>query len=297
MSIAEVQLETWAKPGAQVQSANTYQAIKKVIESNDAPYSGRSMSSYLQGSYGNDTNVFGLESDVDIVLQCSSIYYPDLQLLPPDQKEHYDRVHVSAEYNYATLKTEVVGWLQAKFPGDCDPGKKAIRIKAGGGRRDADVLPCCNYRRYRSFKGHEDAKYTEGICFIVDGKLIGNFPKQHKANCVTKQAETNNNFKAMVRIIKNMRNRMTGDGLVPAGIAPSYYVEGLLWNVPSNLYAGTYANMFHAIYNFIQNGDTTKFVCANHQEWLLRSGEVTCWEPANFKTFFDALGEFWDAGV
>lgn len=86
MSIAEVQLETWAKPGAQVQSANTYQAIKKVIESNDAPYSGRSMSSYLQGSYGNDTNVFGLESDVDIVLQCSSIYYPDLQLLPPDQK-------------------------------------------------------------------------------------------------------------------------------------------------------------------------------------------------------------------
>lgn len=78
MSIPESKLEVWAKQGSVTQSADTYEIIKGAVESVHAPYANRSPSSFLQGSYGNNTNVYGAESDVDVVLQCNSVYYYDL---------------------------------------------------------------------------------------------------------------------------------------------------------------------------------------------------------------------------
>jgi hypothetical protein len=131
------------------QSAETYQSIKAVIESANAPYSNRSVSSFLQGSYGNDTNVRGVESDVDIVLKTSSIYYPDLQKLPDDQKAHYKRVHTDATYSQEEFRTDVSSWLQKQYGADFDPGEKALTINANGNRRSADVL-ACSHARFRA---------------------------------------------------------------------------------------------------------------------------------------------------
>jgi hypothetical protein len=64
VAIPESQLETWTHIGAGPQSTATYQSIKAVIEHKDAPYASRQIDSFLQGSYGNDTNVFGADSDV-----------------------------------------------------------------------------------------------------------------------------------------------------------------------------------------------------------------------------------------
>jgi hypothetical protein len=43
---------------------------------------------------------------------------------------------------------------------------------------------------------------------------------------------TGSGFKQTVRIFKNMRHRLIDDRLLRDGAAPSYYIEGLLSNVP-----------------------------------------------------------------
>ena len=166
MSISEAQLDTWAKPGNQVQSANTYGTIKPIIENRDSPYSGRDISSHLQGSYGNDTNVFGLEADVDIVLQSGAVYYPDLHKLSPEQKALYEQGRSGASYSVEQFKVDVTGWLRKQFPGQVDPGAKAITIKGTENRRKADVLACCDYYRFFTFFGFGDprTRIEKGVC-------------------------------------------------------------------------------------------------------------------------------------
>lgn len=295
MSVPEKQLETWSHIGSRVQSANTYNSIKAVIESSDSPYANRDISSYLHGSYGNHTNIIGVESDVDIVLRSKSVYYPDLHKLPQDQKDHFEHIRSPASYSVEQFRTDVGGWLEENYGRDYDVGVKALKIKSNNSRRSADILACCQYRRYLHFNGHQDSKFIEGICFkLPDGKLIANFPKLHHDNCVKKHQETNSYFKAMVRIWKNIRNKMRERKIIESGTAPSYYIEGLLWNVPNHLFGHSYERTFAQCYSYLHYADKTELVCANRNAWLIRKGEATSWEPNQFNTFFNALGGFWD---
>ena len=65
MGITEAQLEIWAKPGAETTSSNTYLIIRNALEKAGATYSDRTYKIFLQGSYGNTTNIYS-ESDVDV---------------------------------------------------------------------------------------------------------------------------------------------------------------------------------------------------------------------------------------
>jgi hypothetical protein len=55
-----------------------------------APYAGKSYSIFLQGSYGNDTNIYA-DSDVDVVMRLASTFYHDLDDLSEDQKNAFTR--------------------------------------------------------------------------------------------------------------------------------------------------------------------------------------------------------------
>lgn len=298
MAISEKQLETWSGIGSQVQSANTHQSIKGVVDDKNAPYANRSPSSYLQGSYGNDTNIIGVDSDVDIVLQCDSIYYYDLDQLTEQEKQLYKSTHHGAEYNCKAFRADVETWLRKNYGSDLVPGEKAMHIKPNGGRRKADVLPCVGFKRYTSYKGDSDAgtAWHPGICFfLADNTRVENFPKQHRDNLVAKHQATGSYLKPMVRIIKNMRNRMRDDGLIADGTAPSYFIEGLLANVPDNLFGKSYQQTFLAAYAHLAKVDRSKLVCANRLHWLVLKDRRTSWDPSKFDAFFNALGKFWNS--
>jgi hypothetical protein len=89
MPIPESQLETWSKVGSQTQSKETYTTIRNALDDKAAAYAG-STDIFLQGSYGNDTNVYGKDSDVDIVMLCDKAYFRDLSRLSPLEKAAYD---------------------------------------------------------------------------------------------------------------------------------------------------------------------------------------------------------------
>src|SRR5690348_13337191 len=107
MAIAESQLDTWSHQGSVVQSAQTYEAIKKVLDDSTSPYASKDFSIFLQGSYGNDTNVFR-DSDVDIVICLDQTYYADTAALTAGAKTNYDRAFNRASYEYDTFRSDIL---------------------------------------------------------------------------------------------------------------------------------------------------------------------------------------------
>lgn len=67
MPISESQLFAWTTPGALSGSATTHTSIKAALDAHSWP-DRMSFETYLQGSYGNHTNIRG-NSDVDLVVQ------------------------------------------------------------------------------------------------------------------------------------------------------------------------------------------------------------------------------------
>jgi len=88
MTIPEAQLETWSRVGSQTQSKDTYATVRNALNDKNAPYAG-SIEIFLQGSYGNDTNVYGKDSDVDIVMLCDRAYFRDLSRLTAIESAAY----------------------------------------------------------------------------------------------------------------------------------------------------------------------------------------------------------------
>jgi tRNA nucleotidyltransferase (CCA-adding enzyme) len=88
MAIPESQLDIWSHLGSVTQSASTYETIRNVLNDSQSPYYQRSFTIFLQGSYGNDTNVFR-DSDVDIVIRLNDTYYYDNSALGEGQKTKF----------------------------------------------------------------------------------------------------------------------------------------------------------------------------------------------------------------
>lgn len=294
MAIPESQLETWSKVGSIAQSAATYDTIKRVLEDKNAPYAGKDFSVFLQGSYGNGTNVYR-DSDVDVVLCLNQTYYSDTHWLLPRAKEAYEKAFVPATYGWPRFKAEVVEWLTRNFGADVRAGKKAIFIKGNGNRRDADVVVCAEHKRWRESSNGIDSLYDIGIVFwLPDGTQIVNFPKQHKENCAAKHQNTDQWFKPLVRVYKNMRNRMVDDGYLADGIGPSYFIEGMLWNVPMAHFGTSYQSSWVNAYNWIAQAGKTQLSCANDLHWLVRDNIPVCWQTKHFDAYLAAMLNYWN---
>lgn len=105
MTIPLVQLRTWSGQGATATSASTYATIKGALEDANAPYPNRNFKVFLQGSYGNDTNIWA-ESDVDVVIRYDGAFYDDIELRPVDEQTAFHAAFpTKSEYVYKTLRS------------------------------------------------------------------------------------------------------------------------------------------------------------------------------------------------
>jgi hypothetical protein len=297
MAISESQLETWSHQGSITQSKNTYATIKAALEDSATPFAARKPVVFLQGSYCNDTNIYN-ESDVDVVIQLDTCFRKDLEELPDDQRDAFNDAHSDATYTDADFKRDVLSHLQAKFGAAVKPGNKAVKIEANGSRRSADVLIAIQFRRYHRFIALDNQAYDTGSCFYNGaGTLVANYPKQHSENCTTKHQATNSRFKPLVRILKNMRAKLVGDDKLAAGVAPSYYIEGLLYNVPNDKFSGKCGEAFVNSIKWIQNADRSSFVCANEQYDLLREDANVTWSTADYEKFLATVVNLWNQWI
>lgn len=293
MAISERQLETWASQGPTKQFTDTYQSMRANLLDTSAPYPVKDVSVFLQGSYCNDTNVYG-DSDVDIVLKHNGAFYYDISEMTPQEQENFKAAFSKdAAYGYIQFKVDAESWITDLYT-NVEVGGKAVFVEGNSSRRDADVLVCQQFRRYKSYRsGVHD--FHEGVAFYTGGKRVENFPKQHSDNLTAKHQATKSAFKPLVRVYKNMRNSMIEKGLLADGIAPSYFIEGMLSNVPNDKFVGNYGDMWVACFNWIVTADETKLTTGSGLHWLVRDANGVCWPSANFHAFTAALKKNWES--
>ena len=162
-----------------------------------------------------------------------------------------------------------VRWGYRRIKGDFHSGS--------GNRRGCDVLVCARFKYYVPFTSSNDDQYAEEFVFLKDGSRIVNFPKQHSANCTAKHQATNQWFKGTVRIYKNMRNYLIDNGKLREGVAPSYFIEGMLYNVPVGNFGKSWDDSVVNTFNHINGADRSQFKCANGIHPLLEANSHVSW--------------------
>lgn len=291
MAIPEDQLTTWAQIGAQQTSKATYATVKLCLDGGTYP---KSTCSFLQGSYGNDTNI-RTESDVDVVMECNGVYYSDTSALPADQLANFNNSWSAANYDFHGFRTDVLNALRTRFGADANPGTKAIAINANGNRRKTDVLVCVEHHKYLSYYTGLPPQKVVGICFFKnDGTKVVNYPRLHSEHLTTKNQNTNEWFKRVVRIFKNARQRLISDGLIVVGAAPSYYIEGLLYNVPNPNFGTNYATSVLNCLRYLTQANRATFICANGQYPLLDGNADVTWNTAHCNAFVNGMVDLWN---
>jgi len=294
MAIPETQLETWSHQGSVTQSSTTYNSIKSTLEDIGTPYSGKNYEVFLQGSYGNSTNTYA-ESDVDLVIRLNDCFQHDLEDLPEDQRSAFKLAFADVSYGHVDFKRDVLSVLESAYRNRVTEGNKAIEIDGNDSMREADVVVAIQFRRYTKFRSLIDQNYIEGICFYSkSGQRIVNYPKQHSKNCTNKHQLCKSRFKPMVRVIKNIRTRLVSEGLIASDLAPSYFLEGLYYNVPENFFKSSYEETFTESINWILEANKSQFLCANEQYYLLRDDAEECWQEHKCNQFVAAAVELWN---
>jgi hypothetical protein len=273
---------SWAKPPGeteQTKSDNAERAIRKAINANSV-LNNRSITVFPQGSYRNRTNV-RIESDVDICALCTDSFFFDL----PDRMTPDDfNISTPANYLYSDYKNDIENALVDYLGRNAvKRGNKAFDVHETTYRVDADVVACFEHRRYQ-----RDGTYLEGAAFHTDqGRRIVNWPNQNYDNGVTKNSETGHRFKAIVRILKRLRNKMEDDRITLAKPVSSYLIECLVWNVPNegfghNTYMADVRWVLAHLFNNTRNVDSCKeWGEINELEYLFRTFQPWTREQAN----------------
>lgn len=262
MAIPESQLETWSHQGAQVSSKNTYNSIKTALANHSWP-SAMNHDVYLQGSYPNATNIYG-DSDVDVVVESSNVFYDDRPAAIKSQMGGYP-----AQYTWSEFRDEVKKALHTHYGfGVVSQHDKCVKVKGDGSNRlNADVVPCCSYRRYSG-----TTHLSTGITFWTQGNIqVVNFPKLHLSNGQSKNSDCSTNYKPNLRVFKNARNKAQGFGKFP-----SYFLECLFHNIPSEQYgythAYTYSNCLEWLHKASQANQLPGFFCQNGVQLMFGNG-------------------------
>ena len=245
---------------------------------------------YLQGSYRNDTNIRG-DSDVDVVLEMTSTVKYDTSSLSQYEQGLVSASFQPASYDWNDFRRETLKALEAGFGSSMvGQGNKSIKLKADPPRLAADVVVCMQHRRYTSY-----SSYVEGITSwaLRDELWIVNYPKEHYKNGAGKSARTWDRYKRTVRMFKNARNRLVSTGRISADLAPSYFVECLIYNAPDAAFHPSFQETYCSIVNWVVESVLDRLVCQNGQQWLFGSSPEQ-WSVVDAKTFANHLVSLWN---
>jgi len=264
VSVTESQLQdTWSNQGAITEAKNTHESVRTALDRYDWPssFDFDDFEVYLQGSYCNDTNIYG-NSDVDVVVELTSIWKRSLSGLTERQKQAYHERYSSASKTLDDFHQHVLEALRDHYssatfePPRVEQGDKCIKVDTG--YLDADVVVCQTYRSYVESEGTDPDEfyYLPGITFQTQsGKWIVNYPKVHYERGTIKHQNTSERFKPVVRCFKNARSHLVEKGEIAEDLAPSYFIECLVYNAPDRCFKSSYRDSFEAVIDYHQNSD------------------------------------------
>lgn len=297
MPIPESQLATWSNYHGTQKAIATHKVIRSTIEQG----LDRIVDTYLQGSYRNHTNTWG-KSDVDIVAELRSTFYYDIEQLSYREQQEFRASNGDSDYGWLEFRSDVIRVLTDRFGHQVDTTKKrCIEIDGSSDRMAADVVAAVEYRIYASFNSQTGGEYISGMRFLDLGTMqwVENFPKLHYENGATKNAlhNTRQNYKPTIRMFKNARDKLINDGYLSTDLAPSYFVECLLYNVPDSCFLGTYREMYVQVLEWLEKqveDDTLEDFCCQHGLGKLFGFSFVQWSDYKAISFIQQLRNLWD---
>jgi hypothetical protein len=166
--------------------------------------------------------------DVDILVIRTDTYYADFSEAPATSTEAAPARNPSQMFDEHT--EGVYRTLQAQYgTRNIERREKAIDVESDDLPLGADVVPCLQYRRFWS---RQPGNHMKGIVFWTDdGTKVVNFPQRHLIMGERYNEWCDGNYKATIRIFKNLRNALLERDSIDEGVTSSYFIECLLSNV------------------------------------------------------------------
>ena len=289
MPIPESQLSGWSNHGPQQASIRTHETIRKVLIAHRWP-SGMNYDFYLQGSYRNDTNIPG-DSDVDVVLEMNSTIQYDLHSLSQYEQGRQSSSFQPPTHTWNDFRREALKALETGFGRALvGQGNKSIKLKADPPRLAADIVVCMEHRKYTSYNS-----YVQGIAFyaLQDKRWVVNYPKLHYDNGADKSKRTWDRYKRTVRMFKSGRNRLERTNLIGSDLAPSYFLECLLYSAPDSAFQGGFQDTYCSIVNWLNQSNLAGLMCQNRQQYLFGDSDEQ-WSVTEAKALGGQLANLWN---
>ena len=272
----------WAQPLSDTEEEkckHSEQMIKDAIGS-DPELSLMDIHVFTQGSYKSNTNV-RQESDVDICVCLKSTFFYDFNSYSIQDDPINYGIYPSLT-KFSDFKNLIEEALVRRFGRpQVTRGNKAFDIHANTYRVDADVVPAFEHRVYLG-KNDGVPQYYEGIKFITDNDIsIINWPEQTHQNGISKNDFTSKRYKAIVRILKRLKNKMETENIPQAKNIGSFLISSLVWNVPNDQFGCTTLEndirnvLAHTFNKTLNDNDCEdwlevnglKYLFGSHQDW------------------------------
>ncbi len=276
ITISEEQLKTWARYIQLNKNAETYEKVKEIFRDKSFNYS-KDYEIYLQGSVANCTNIWA-DGDIDIIFQFNSTFCYEYEYRPSIYNNPSD-------YTQRQLRQDIKNTLDEQSI-SYEERNKCIKLFLGYDEwQDVDLVPCFQYRKHY---GPEIDQYDEGIAIeTLNGDLIINYPKQHKEN--GEQKNKRSHYKSMVRIFKNIRNKLVEENIIDEDLAPSYFIECLVYNIwDSEFNANSFRSALCNCLNWLCKYDLQGLTCQNKITYLF-GDEKTQWDLHDCKKFINEV--------
>lgn len=184
---------------------------------------------FLQGSYKNDTAISSI-NDIDIVAVRKN---PIMSLLFRWEQVFDDLIYKIGSYH--------------QYKNAISKGKKCIKLNLS--QKRIDIVPAI-------YSYENTNKFCEPIrIFNRETQLeVLNYPKTHYENGCIKNRNTNQKYKKCVRLLKNfIKNNNIKH------VAPSFYVECLIYSYPESWFQEELILCFYKIVNHLCNAADFNF--------------------------------------
>lgn len=289
MTIPEEQLRTWAAKGSNKISSPAHNKLRAVVS--NPKYSILSQkdlkfTTMLQGSYVNFTGIKD-NSDVDLVIKLTDYIKSNIDLTTMFKNIN------TPSYTFPTFKEDLYKTLINFYGKDkVIIDSKSIKVNIEGNFW-ADVVPAFQYF-YCHFV-ETDLRVIKGIYLETEnGVPIINFPNQHQKNGQRKSNETNEVSREMVRVFKNAKTHLVQNQIIDKKVAPSYFIENLIYNVPNEYFTNYLQETFLNILNHLIKSNIETFKCQNDQDDIF-GDKIWHWNIKDAHTFIKAVLELWES--
>lgn len=206
---------------------------------------------FLQGSYANDTAISDI-NDVDII----ALERPLLWFLPS--------LSTSSNLFY-NIKSKLE--TNQNYRGRITVGRKCLTLTLA--TRKADIVPATRVGIGQTNRFGEP---------IMIGQRILNFPRTHINNSQVKNQHTSNNYKRIVRMLKNYVNNWN-----LKSIAPSFYIECVIYSYPDNWFSSDLSNSLNSILSYMIGANfNPNFTTVAGDKIVISQTE---WNPQSFIAF------------